>query len=549
MDITPYLELVPAPRVFLDRAARSGEQVRYRVRRQGAWAAVSWAEQADVQRAVAGLCIAEGLEAGDRVALLAPNRVEWMAAALGVQTAGGVMVPIYPSSTPAQIAHVAVHSDARLLFVDTVELLSRVLERWDDLGAVCRIVLFDDAVDLDEARSALEARGAKAPPIAEVERKVIGWSKALARGREVDDATVDARLDAVTLEDGAIMLYTSGTSGQPKGVPLTHRNLTCNQEGWLRACGALLDDDAVDLHWLPMSHIFGYGEACLGNLLGWTTWLTTPDVVLDTMTEVRPHIFMSVPSYWEKLAAGTVDADDLRTRTGGRLRFCLSGGAGLKVAVKERFLEAGCLVLEGYGLTECAPTLTLNQPQAYRFDTVGKPLSNVELKLASDGEILAKGPNIFAGYHKDVAATAEAFSDDGWFKTGDIGRWTDDGFLRIVDRKKDILVTAGGKNVPPTNIEVRFRDDPLIEHVVVYGDGHRYLVAGVWLSGPVERAAVAERIEAVNGELARHETIKRFAIMDPPLTVDEGFLTPTLKIRRKRIYEHFRRVFEGLYDS
>jgi long-chain acyl-CoA synthetase len=258
---------------------------------------------------------------------------------------------------------------------------------------------------------------------------------------------------------------------------------------------------------------------------------------------------MSVPSVWEKIAA-------TRAPTGGRLRFCLSGGAGLKREVKETFAADGVLILEGYGLTECSPTLTINRPGDYRFDSVGKPLPSVELRLADDGEILARGPNIFAGYHKDEAATREAFTGDGWFKTGDVGRMTEDGFLQIVDRKKDILVTAGGKNVPPANIELRFKDDPAIAHVVVYGDGKRFLVAGVWPSADVAalpageaRAVLQRSMEHVNAGLASYETIKRFGVFAPALTVEGGLLTTTLKLRRKRVYDAFRREFEALYDT
>jgi long-chain acyl-CoA synthetase len=207
----------------------------------------------------------------------------------------------------------------------------------------------------------------------------------------------------------------------------------------------------------------------------------------------------------------------------------------------------------------------MNRPDAYRFDTVGRPVPAVEVRLAEDGEILAKGRNIFSGYHKDPTATAEAFTEDGWFKTGDVGRFTEDGFLQIVDRKKDILVTAGGKNIPPANIELRFRDDPLVEHVVVYGDGKRYLVAGVWPNraemtarlaarpeGPTrdaaQRALLQTTIDAVNVDLASFETIKRFAIFDEPLTVDGGMLTPTLKVRRKKVYERFGAALEALYE-
>ena len=216
--------------------------------------------------------------------------------------------------------------------------------------------------------------------------------------------------------------------------------------------------------------------------------------------------------------------------------------------MKEAFLAAGMLIIEGYGLTETSPTLTLNKPDDYRFDSVGKPLPTVDLRIAGDGEILARGPNVFGGYHKDPEATRAAFTDDGWFRTGDLGRWTDDGFLQIVGRKKEILVTAGGKNVPPANIEQRFAGDPLIERVVVYGDGKRYLVAGVWPSGgEVSLADLQARVDAVNAGLARHETIKRFAVMHRPLTVESGHLTTTLKLRRSAVYAAFEADFEGLY--
>jgi long-chain acyl-CoA synthetase len=311
-----------------------------------------------------------------------------------------------------------------------------------------------------------------------------------------------------------------------------------------------------------MSHIFGFGELCLGNTLGWETYMASPADVLDLLPEVAPQVFMSVPAYWEKIAraiqAGK-DSDEarreaLRRVTGGRLRFCLSGGAGLKVEIKQLLHAHGLLVLEGYGLTETSPTLTLNRPDAFRFDTVGKPLPSLELKLDADGEILARGANVFTGYFKDPGATAAAFTEDGWFRTGDVGRWTEDGYLQIIDRKKDILVTAGGKNVPPANIEARFVDDPLIERVVVYGDARPYLVAAVWLRPETHampfderNRAIAARVEAINGELARYETIKRHFIAELPLTVDDGLLTSSLKLRRKAVYDRLRDRFEALY--
>jgi long-chain acyl-CoA synthetase len=368
------------------------------------------------------------------------------------------------------------------------------------------------------------------------------------------------------------MLYTSGTSGPPKGVPLTHRNVGVNGRDWLECNAPLLEEGAIDLLWLPMSHIFGFGEACLGNSLGWTSYLADPATVVARLPEVKPDVFMSVPVVWEKLATAAMTESDpgkrrdaLARATGGRLRFCLSGGAGLKREVKELFHAQGILLIEGYGLTEASPTLTLNRPDAFRFDSVGKPLPSIELRLAEDGEILARGPSIFGGYHKDAGATAEALTEDGWLKTGDVGCFTDDGFLQIVDRKKDILVTAGGKNVPPANIEQRFADDPFLAQVVVYGDAKKFLVAGVWLNEAAVRAQldaqgvaasaraeailalVQQRIDRVNGQLASYESIKKFAIVETPLTVEAGLLTPTLKVKRKKVYEAFRDRFESLY--
>jgi long-chain acyl-CoA synthetase len=577
MDITPYLELRIAPRAIFDSLPERRSRVRYMLPTpDGDWRAVTWGAHAQEIRQIALFLSVMGLKSGERGCIFAPNRVEWMSAALAIQAAGGVMVPIYGSNTAEQAAYVAEHSDAKVLFVDTAPLVARVLEAWDRYTAVERIVLLDDAVDVEKIATDMRAAGKKVPPVGEVERRFVSWSRARAMGRvrdQEDPSAFERTMDSVSLDQPGVMLYTSGTSGNPKGVPLTHRNVGINGHDWLRNNASLLRDDGeIDLLWLPMSHIYGFGEACLGNTLGFTTYMADPRNVMEKITEVKPSVFMSVPSVWEKLAIPAMaEADPERKRaklleaTGGRFRFCLSGGAGLKREVKECFHECGMLIIEGYGLTECSPTLTMNRPDAFRFDTVGKPIPSVELMLAEDGEILARGPSIFRGYHKDPAATKEAFTEDGWFKTGDVGRFTDDGFLQIIDRKKDILVTAGGKNIPPANIEQRFADDPFLAHVVVYGDAKRYLVAGIWVNvdavdahlaaggvrdgarGEAVRALVQQRIDRVNGELAHHETLKKFAIMDRPLTIDAGLLTPTLKVRRKKIYEAFRDQFEALY--
>lgn len=576
MDVTPYLALRTAPQVLFDHLDERRSRPRFMLPTpDGDWRAVTWGNFARQVREVGSFLAAGDIRPGDRGAVFAPNRVEWASAALAIQAAGGVMVPIYPASTAEQAAYVASHSDARVVFVDTPALLARIFEYWAGYEEVQRIITLDDGLDVARVLADLRAMGRSAPSDAWAQRRVMTWSEARAAGAARDKerpGEFERVLREVDYDAPAMMLYTSGTSGNPKGVPLSHRNVGSNTQDWLRNNASILPEKGVDVLWLPMSHIFGFGEMGLGNLLGFTTYMSDPATVLARLPEVHPDVFMSVPAYWEKLAmqaqaAGDLDAQraKLREITGGRLQFCLSGGAGLKREIKEFFHQHGVLIIEGYGLTETSPTLTLNRPDRFRFDTVGVPLPSVELQLADDGEILAKGPNVFRGYHKDEAATREAFTHDGWFKTGDVGRWTDDGFLQIIDRKKDILVTAGGKNVPPANIEVRFADDPLVAHVVVYGDGKRYLVAGVWLNDAevtarfgaahsaerdaAVKAAVQHSIDRVNAQLASYETIKRFAVLEEPLTVNAGLLTASLKVRRKKVYEHFRARFEALYEE
>jgi len=579
MDITPYLELRIAPRAVFDSLAERKSRVRFMLPTpNGDWRSVTWGAFAQEIREIA-LFLGTFLKTGDRGAVYAPNRVEWGSAALAIQAAGGVIVPIYPASTAEQAAYVAAHSDAKVIFVDTPALLGRLFACWESLGSVERIVVLDDTIDVAKVHASAREKGASVPSFEDVERKVLSLSRARSIGADEDKADPKAferTMNAVSLDQPGLMLYTSGTSGMPKGVPLTHRNVAINGLDWLKCNAPLVEERAVDILWLPMSHIFGFGELCLGNTLGWTSYLADPASCLTRLPEVKPSVFFSVPSHWEKLAGmamqpGTPrsprpsarEIEKFKAVTGGKLRFCLSGGAGLKREVKDFFYGCGLLLIEGYGLTETSPTLTLNRPDAFRFDSVGKTLPSVELKLAEDGEILAKGPNVFGGYHKDPEATKEAFTPDGWFKTGDVGRFTDDGFLQIVDRKKDILVTAGGKNVPPANIEMRFKDDPLVAHVVVYGEAKKYLVAGIWLNDEIVkatlkdtpsdarpaavRALVQTRVDQVNAQLASYETIKSFVIMHEPLTVENELLTASFKVRRKKVYDHFKDHFETLY--
>ena len=572
MDVTPFLDLKIAPKVIFDSLPERKTRPRFMIPTpEGDYRVVTWGGFADMIRKMACFLSSVGFSSGDRGAIFSTNHVEWLAAFLGIQAAGGVMVPVYPANTAEQAGYIAHHSEAKVFFV-AAALLPRVIEAWDSYASVTKIVCFDADADVEKMVASLRAKGKTAPDAAVVRSRLLDFKAASEIGAAYDKehpGAFEETMNAVSLDQPGLMLYTSGTTGNPKGVPLTHRNVGVNGRDWLTINGSLIDEHPVDILWLPMSHIYGIGQAGLGNALGFLTYLGDPTTVMSKLPEIRPSVFMSVPSYWEKMAVAAMSEPTPEARkaklmavTDGRFCFCLSGGAGLKREVKEFFHEQGILIIEGYGLTETSPTLTMNQPKAFRFDTVGKPFPSVELKLAEDGEILAKGPNVFKGYFKDDAATKEAFTEDGWFKTGDVGQWTEDGFLKIVDRKKDILVTAGGKNVPPVNIELRFADDPLFAHVVVYGDAKKYLVAGVWLNEEVLKAELAKdgkegeeaakaivqgRIEKVNAELAHHETIKKFTIMPRPLSVQNGLLTAVLKLRRKKVYEAFRAEFEAMY--
>jgi long-chain acyl-CoA synthetase len=519
MDVSSILEILPAPHAVFARLATHRDRPRFQVRdAAGAWQPVTWGQFATQIRGVARWLIEHGLAPGERIAIYANNSVAWASTALGAQTAGALFVPIYPASTPEQVAYILGHAEIKYVFTAGTELAARLHKANHEA----------EVIDLAD----------------------MAWAADAAARDAAEPALVDARLAAIDLDQPAEMLYTSGTSGNPKGVPLTHRNVGRNGADWLESNAPLLAENDLDLLWLPMSHIFGWGELCAGNLLAWETYLASPADVLELLPAIKPHVFMSVPAYWEKIARA-IASSSLERVTGGRLRFCLSGGAGLKVEIKEQLYAVGLLVIEGYGLTETSPTLTLNRPEAFRFDSVGKPFPSLELKLDTDGEILARGENVFSGYFKDPAATAAAFTDDGWFRTGDVGRWTADGFLQIIDRKKDILVTAGGKNVPPANIEAKFVDDPVIERLVVYGDARSYLVAAIWPRAGVPaaelQARVAERVDAINTQLARYESIKRFFIAEAPLSVEDGTLTSSLKLRRKAVYDRLRDKFEALY--
>jgi long-chain acyl-CoA synthetase len=547
-----------------------------------------------------------GVSRGDRVAIIAESRPEWLLCDLAVLSAGAVTVPIYPTLSASQAKYILHDSGARLAVVSTKLQLDKIQEVRHLLPSLEAVIWMDAP--------------AGAPPpgspsvlsLEEVERR--GHARMTGEwgaGRGFRD---EAR--AIARDDLATIIYTSGTTGEPKGVMLTHGNLVSN----MRAAADALDlsQDDVALSFLPLSHAFERMVAYVYLFCGVTIiFAESFDTVARDMGRVRPTVLTGVPRVYEKLHARIAEAaaasggakatlfrwaltaglarakavlrgktagpltsiagvigdrvvfSAIREKLGGRLRFVASGSAPLAADVMEFFHAIGVPIIEGYGLTETAPILTFNPVNALRVGTVGRPIAGVELRIADDGEILARGPNVMTGYFNKPEATAAAL-EDGWFHTGDIGQIDADGYLTITDRKKDLLVTSGGKKIAPQPIEGVLKRSPLVAEAVLLGDRRKYAaVLIVPEFKALERrlkdlgrppgtrdqllaredviALYQEIVDALNRELSQYERIKRIALLPREFTVESGELTPTLKVKRKVVEEKWREQIEGLY--
>jgi long-chain acyl-CoA synthetase len=568
------------------------DAVAVRRRVDGTWTDVTYAAFVGEVVAVARGLVASGIAPGDRVALLSRTRYEWTLFDYAISAAGAVTVPVYETSSASQIAWILADSGARAAVVETGRHAAEVTGVDDPPEHVWRI---EPGPDWPGAVEALTARGVDVP-----------------------ESRVEERRGAVRADDLATLIYTSGTTGRPKGCELTHRNLVSEVKTVATVLPELLDVGGSILLFLPLAHVFGKVVQCAAldtrTVLG-----HSPDAkhLLDDLASFRPTVLLAVPRVFEKVYNGArhraLDAGRgkvfdaasatavawseacdsggpglglrlrralfdalvyrrLRAALGGRVRAAVSGSAPLTERLGHFFRGIGIPVLEGYGLTETSAAVSVNTVAAQRIGTVGRPLPGQAVRIADDGEIQVRGPVVFARYRNNPEATAEAFAD-GWFRTGDVGELDDAGFLRITGRKKEILVTAGGKNVAPAVLEDRLRAHPLIGQCLVVGDGQPFIAALVtidrealprWrrrhgkpegdsaadlVDDPELRGEIAAAVEEANQAVSRAEQIRRFRILPSDFTEEGGELTPTMKIKRSVVMQRYADDIAALYGG
>jgi long-chain acyl-CoA synthetase len=544
-----------------------------------------------------------GVKKDEKVAIISENRPEWVVADLAIVALGGVDVPIYPTLTPPQIAYILSDAEVKIVIVSNVLQLGKILKIESELRTLQRIIIINEK---------LEQRNGKTLTFPEV--FILGEEFEKLHRTFFRDA-----IGKVRPEDLLTIIYTSGTTGNPKGVMLTHHNLCSNMKA--AADTIPLNDRDTLLSFLPLCHSFermaGYYTAmACGSTVAYAE---STETVSDNLLEIRPTVVTTVPRLFERIYTRIMKQIDnspptrqrifrwavsvgkefategkredvspilrlqqglaerlvfskLKQRTGGRIRFFASGGAALSRELGEFFEAVGITIIEGYGLTETSPVLTTNRVDDYKFGTVGKPLPGVEIKVADDGEILAKGPNIMRGYYNNPSATNEVINKDGWFHTGDVGMFDPQGHLMITDRKKHLFVSSGGKNIAPQPIESLFLQSKFIEQFMLVGDGRMFLAAlivpefdnlksyaisaGIPFTVDADlthrediRKLYEKEIQRIQKDLPPYERVRRFELLPEQLTVENGEITPTLKVKRKVVEKKYEALIEKMYAN
>ncbi|MGW2212281.1 AMP-dependent synthetase/ligase [Streptomyces sp. NPDC001781] len=603
--------------LFLERVAATPDAEAYRYPVPAAsgegpdeWRSLTWAQAAERVYAIAAGLIELGIESEQRVALASSTRVEWILADLGIMCAGGATTTVYPQTNADESAFILSDSESRVLIAEDAAQVAKALERRSELPALTKVVVIDPAG---------AETGDWVITLAELEQRGTAYL-------EQHPELIKERVGAITREQLATLIYTSGTTGRPKGVRLPHDNWAY----MARAIGStdLVTTDDVQYLWLPLAHVFGKvltsGQIEVGHV---TAVDGRVDKIIENLPVVRPTYMAAVPRIFEKvyngvaakareggaakyrifqwaaevareyakasqdsfrrtgtpsvpfaLAAKHKAADalvygKLREAFGGRLRACVSGASALSPEIGYFFAGAGIHILEGYGLTETSAASFVNPGEAYRTGTVGKPLPGCEVRIADDGEILLRGPGVMEGYHRQPEKTAEVLESDGWFHTGDIGELSADGYLRITDRKKDLIKTSGGKYVAPAEVEGQFKAVcPYVSNILVHGADRNYCTALIALDEPAilqwaaenglegrpyaEVVAAPQTVELVDGfvkqlneGLQRWQTIKKFRLLPRDLDVEHGEITPSLKLKRPVVEREYRGLIDEMYNG
>ena len=591
------------PALFFQQVERQKDRVALRKKDYGIWNRITWEEYGQLVRQAAAGLLAYGLERGDRVAILGENRPEWLICHLGTMTAGGATCGVYPTSAAEQVAYVVGHSESKVLFVENEEQVDKVLEIVDDLK-VAQVVVWDSK----------GLWGFTHP-------KIIFFDEFMDKGREYlarFPDKVDAAFQAIEPDDTAVIIYTSGTTGRPKGAMLTHHNILGLTDSFMEAV-PFRDDDEM-LSYLPLAHIYENIISVFQPVQagGTVNFVESMETLAQNLREVSPTVFASVPRIWEKFASMIeIRMSDstyvkraayrlgilagmryVRTQKGSRermlwsllywplyglvlyhlkrqlgfdrIRFAVCGAAPASPELFEFFNALGVPLREGYGQTESTGVIAVQRLDRPRLGYVGEPIPGIEVKIAEDGEILAKGPGVFKGYFKDPELTAETVKD-GWLHTGDVGA-LDDGFLKIMDRKKDILITAGGKNITPAFIENKLKFSTFIQDAVVIGDGRKYITALILIDednvtkyaqdnripfttfadltqNPEINKLIEREISRINKDLSKVETIKKFALLPRRFYEEDGDVTPTKKVKRRFLEKRYKDLIESLYKG
>jgi len=588
-------------RMFLDRVTASPDKEAFRSPDGDGWSSMTWRETGDRVRDLAAGLLSLGIRGEDRVAIASSTRVDWILADLAIMCAGAATTTVYPSTSHEDVGFILADSGSRVVFAEDADQVEKIRAHRGELPDVMQVVVFDGAGDGDV---------------------VITLADLESRGRDYlkdNPEAVNQAVAAIKPDDLATLIYTSGTTGRPKGVRLV-------QDCWvyegvaINALGILREDDLQYL-WLPLAHSFGKVLQAAQLAVGFSSAVDgRVDKLIDNLAVVKPTFMGAAPRIFEKAHSriNRMAADDggakkkifdwaigvgkkvsklrqegkeptgllkmqhgladklvfskIKHRFGGRLRYFISGSAALSLDVAEWFHAADILILEGYGLTETSAFSFVNRPEHWKFGTVGEPAPGTEVKIASDGEILVRGPGVMRGYHNSPEQTDEVLTADGWFHTGDIGE-LDDGMLRITDRKKDLIKTSGGKYVAPQSIEGLFQAVcPYASQIVVHGDGRKYVVALVTLDEEAlqgwadkqglgamsyeeitqhdkTRDMVQGYIDTLNTRVNKWETVKKFQVLPHDLTIEDGDLTPSLKVKRKAVERKHADILDSMYDD